>query len=419
MKCLDDKIDLYMTEYVLKYFKPQDIFWWFSLSGGKDSYTMAVCIRRWYERNSYSLYAKGLHFNQWDGAVSKQLDKKFKWLDVDIIDARQKTKESTQYIFGKQAPCRQCTDVRRNLGDLAIKQATSRRGKVNFLARGLHLSDNAVSLLWRYADGREPFLDILGLGKYQPIVELWENTFLVKPLYFVREYETQLFTSIEDFVPICCGCPACFFPSRRDIIEESMLEFISNPLWEFTIKGMTQMLNHYVGNVITQKVIQYSLSGKEEKLCHLPYNFANFVLEYYQSKLIPSLLRSINDEFDNRDLDKIGAGRLLYHKPLIGGRKLPKPSLFQSKRVINSKEALMIVALGPFWGAVGLVPEKRTHAFDLQSKIFGIEINNKFSHVISLLNKYYSRRINYGFNTKTMGNSIYNISRLCDSICGT
>jgi tRNA(Ile)-lysidine synthase TilS/MesJ len=392
--CIDSKIDYFMHKHVLHSFNPEDIFWWLSLSGGKDSYTMAKALKHWYDTNGYKMTACGLTIDQWGNPFLKKLNESFQWLDLKIIDAKEKTLKYTKYQNGRQAPCRECADVRRTFTNQIISANKTR--KINFIARGLHLSDTAVSLLWRYVWGRDPFQSILEEGKYHPLKKLWENSYLVKPLFYMREFETQRYAILNKFQPLCCGCPACHFPSRRDIVEETIVEFFRTPLWEFNVPGVINLIDYFAG-IGTSKVLkEFSMPGTELKSCHLPEDFNDFVIDYYRTKLIGSVKQSIMNAFNDLDLDKIGTRRLCDNTPLFKCKKLPIPALLKDNRVITDGAESMITALGPFWGAIGLVPPQKRRAFALQEKIFGIKINQSFSHVIDVLNIYYRRK--YGTN---------------------
>ena len=78
---------------------------------------------------------------------------------------------------------------------------------------------------------------------------------------FVREFESQSFSESNNYEAYCCGCPACKYPSRRDIVEESLLKlFDNNPLWEFNIPGLIDYLNYWT-NSQTIYIQQISLKG--------------------------------------------------------------------------------------------------------------------------------------------------------------
>src|ERR1035438_10223512 len=42
------KIDIFLQEIIFSQFNPENIHWWISLSGGKDSFGMANALREWY-----------------------------------------------------------------------------------------------------------------------------------------------------------------------------------------------------------------------------------------------------------------------------------------------------------------------------------------------------------------------------------
>ena len=186
-----------MERHVLSKFDPRDIFWWFSVSGGKDSFAMVHGIHKWYDRKGIRTESAIFHINQWGGQTTEYILKYFREYDCRIIDGSKLTHSKTKYKYGQQAPCRECSDVRRKLNDELIYPESLQNKKVNFLCRGLHLSDIAVSLLWRYAIKSDPATDLINEKKGQPITRLWHNTYLAKPLSYVREYEAQQYASLD------------------------------------------------------------------------------------------------------------------------------------------------------------------------------------------------------------------------------
>ena len=87
------KIDLYLKLFILPRFNPNEIFWWFSISGGKDSYAMTKAIYDWYELNGFKLNGKAFYINQWGRNFGKKLKEQFNWIEVEEIDAILETKK--------------------------------------------------------------------------------------------------------------------------------------------------------------------------------------------------------------------------------------------------------------------------------------------------------------------------------------
>jgi len=184
------KLDMFFHLHVERAFDPERLHWWISLSGGKDSYAMAEGIRRWYQARGLRLTATGFTIDQWGGAAPLSIGAQLPWLSVEVLDARELTKSVTGYAPGEQAPCRRCADTRRQVTDSLLLRRPVAQGFVPFLARGLHLSDTAVSLAWRFALGRDAASDLLGAGKARPIAQMAGDVHLVKPLAYAREFET-------------------------------------------------------------------------------------------------------------------------------------------------------------------------------------------------------------------------------------
>ncbi len=416
ISAFDAKVDLFMERHVLTAFDPSDIFWWFSVSGGKDSFAMVHGIQNWYNRNGISAEIAVFHINQWGGRTTECIVKHFKEYDFRIIDGCALTGSRTKYEFGQQAPCRECADVRRDLNDELVYSESLKNNKINFICRALHLSDVAVSLLWRYSILNDPVSDMTKAQKGQPLSRLWHNTFLAKPLSYVREYEAQQYAQSLHFEPVCCGCPACLFPSRRDIVEETLLQFNRSTLWEFSVPGLNDLLCHWVDAETAYASQNLSAPGLEIKKAHLPVDFGDFAVDFFRKKGGSELPRKIRSLFDpNVDLDEIGRKRLEEYHPLVQAKRLPLPSLLSGEKSINNLEALMIGALGPFWGAIGLTHTLSEKAFRLQRLCYDLSIDKKWNHVTQLLNEYYRR--NYVSKPQAKESIVCNLNLAASCIC--
>jgi len=89
---IEKKIDMYMKYYVIPLFSPNELYWWFSLSGGKDSFCMCLGVYLWYKRNGYSFQGTAFLIKQWDNGVLEALRKQINWIDIICIDAFVKLK---------------------------------------------------------------------------------------------------------------------------------------------------------------------------------------------------------------------------------------------------------------------------------------------------------------------------------------
>ena len=158
IRAFEYKIDLYLRRHVFSRFEPADVTWFLSLSGGKDSFAMAVGLRNWYARHSFRFNAHLFTIDQWGGEAPQSIGRQIPWASVHTIDARERTVIGTNYTEGQQAPCRACADVRRLVTDDLVKHfpGVGRSRRINVVARGLHLTDTCVSMLWRFALGRNP-----------------------------------------------------------------------------------------------------------------------------------------------------------------------------------------------------------------------------------------------------------------------
>jgi tRNA(Ile)-lysidine synthase TilS/MesJ len=386
---IDWKIDLFMRLFVLPTFDPAQICWWLSLSGGKDSFVMAHALRDWYSRAGVQFRAEGFVINQWGGAAVTQAARSFDWLPVRIIDARTATSFRTEYQLGQQAPCRSCSDVRHNFTDALLDQAPVEWDRIHFIARGLHLSDMAVSLVWRLFQGLDPSQEMLRAGKGRPIAQLANNRFLVKPLAFVREFETQNYANEIGFHQACCGCPACRYPSRRDIVEETLLHFFRSDLWEFDVPGIDEFLQGHKADIDVSELRKNSKAGLASKHNHLPDDFAEFALDDAMRSLSIAGLSSVKGVIDfDSCLDDYGLAALAGDEHPTPGDKIPAPAIL-TRADVSEATKMAIAALGPFWAAFRLAKERRQIALQLQQTLFGICVDEKLSNVHTTLRKYY------------------------------
>lgn len=387
----ETKIDLFMQDQILPFFNPEEVDWWLSLSGGKDSYAMAIGIRQWYQKKGFRLSAKGLHIDQWGANAAGFVRKKLAWLEIIIINAQKLTLEKTGYQPGDQAPCRKCADVRRLVGDEIIFPAAKKTKRVQFIARGLHLSDTALSLLWRFIRGKEPELAINSSSKGWPTKEIAPKVYLVKPLAYIREYESQIYAHRAGFQKKCCGCPACHVPSRRDLVEETALPFVHTPLWELTIPDMTNYLTRIGTNQLESKIKKNSSPGIETKTPSLPDGFTFSATNYFRSWLhkMPAVdLKKLNFEMS---LDEIGVKRLTKQVTPLQVKNIPAPALLDKNWIPSASEMGMIATLGPFWGAIGLDPINAQEAWKLQEKICDFVPDDQWSQVKKMLTLYYQQ----------------------------
>jgi hypothetical protein len=314
---------------------------------------------------------------------------------VNVVDAYLLTAQHTSYRPGDQAPCRSCADVRRVVTDSVVSSLISATGepKVTIVARGLHLTDTAISALWRFAMGMDAAEDLMRSGKARPITALTETVYLARPLYYIREYESQQFAQAADYQPACCGCPACRYPSRRDIVEESLACALRGPLWEFDVPGMRTFLGQTANPAVVDEVERRSASGTETKHARLPVDFFEYAAALFKrrARTHRGLLRSLLSDPGSDNLDLIGARRLRYRVQLCRPVQLPPPALLQDTPM-SEFQLRMVGTLGPYWGAIGLTPDVASRAWAIQKQVFGLEVDSHWSHVTPLLRSYYSGR---------------------------
>lgn len=386
---LHRKIDLFMRAFVLPFFDPARICWWLSLSGGKDSFVMSQLLRDWYDQAGIPFKARGFLINQWGGSAAGRAARLFDWLPIKVIDARSDTRTRTAYERGQQAPCRACSDVRHDVTDALLDQDASGLGDYHFVARGLHLSDMAVSLVWRFFWGLNPAQDMLDAGKGRPVTHISGNRYLVKPLCLIREFETQCYADEVGFTHACCGCPACRYPSRRDIVEETLLHFFRSDLWEFDVPGMSDFLRSQGTKLDITALRTESAPGLVTKHDHLPKDFADFACEEMSRALSIVGLSSSSTMIDfGSCLDDMGTAALEGRAIVTSQVGIPAPAMLTGGELTwQTKRA--IAALGPFWAAFHLESEKRQKALRLQCALYGLSVDAKLSNVHAMLRRYY------------------------------
>jgi len=393
------KIDLFMRSHILPRFNPERICWWLSLSGGKDSFSMAQGLRDWYAERKLEFDAVLFTINQWQGEAHNAIKRQISWQEVHVIQANAATLKATGYEVGQQAPCRACSDVRREMTDAFVlggKQWKPQKesSKLDIVARGLHLSDTAISALWRVARGNAPFRHIVSAGKGRPISRLSERAYFAKPLFYAREFESQEYSQKAGYRHSCCGCPACKYPSRRDIVEESIAGFLRSPLWEFEVPGIRELLRHFEPADTVEEIQRRSCPGVESKHQHLPREFAREVVNGIidRWKTVRNEVEPLLDEA--LDLDKVGRDRLRDLCPLIRPNKVPMPSIFRNRDIEEFADShlMTIATLGPFWGAIGLEADIAAKVWEVQAEYFGIHLDDRWSQTTELLRGYYNKR---------------------------
>lgn len=390
INCVDWKIDYYMNKYIKPYFPLEKIHWYFSLSGGKDSYVLAKSIANWHLKNRLPIRATGVHFMQWDDS-STAIEARFHWLDeLLFFDLREKTASTLCENQTAQAPCSKCSLIRKECSDHFFSQLNSdKNDMIPILCRGLHLTDMANSMIWRLVWEHSPIDSLFSRGKGKPLVKLFSNVYLAKPLCFVREYESQTYADAFHYSPYQCECPALKYPSRRDIIEESVSLYYNNSLWEFEVPGMDRFFETVLA-CEKNLVSMHSVPGKESKQATLPEGFFSFAVDYFRritEKNRTTLLSKIHDK--SRYLEDAVPQLLSYNRLQSVSESNLNFKLLTSPDSLTEFDRKMIATLGPYWGAISLESPLREVVFNLQKEIYGYRIDQNWSQVIDLLLLYY------------------------------
>ena len=384
------KIEYYMQNYILPHFSPEKIHWYFSVSGGKDSFVLADLIYKWYQIHNKHITATGLHIIQWDDSKI-EIEKRFNWLDdLLFLDARAETCQMVK--TKKSITCGNCSHIRKACSDVYFsKPDVNKHSMVNVLCRGLHLTDMANSLLWRLLWEQDPVQSIINKNKGKPIVKLFDNLYLAKPLCLFREFESQSYANYFHYKPFQCNCPALTYPGRRDIIEESVTLFYLDLLWEFNIPGM----DLFFSNVLKcdkKVVMEKSLPGKESKNPTLPEEYFQFALEYFRDITAHNrdTIISFIDNSDNFMEDYIPTF-LLEGKIKRMKKANLNFKLLTEQENITQFEKRMIATLGPLWGCFALDKNSRERALKLQEEIYNIHLTSTWTQVSRLLDLYYKK----------------------------
>lgn len=385
MSVIVQKIDLFMRIHVLPHFNPAKIHWVFSLSGGKDSYVLCNAIREWYEDNKVHLSATGIHIWQWgEQNPATQLSTSYPWLDLTVIDAREKMHTIFDTPSLEQAPCRKCSNIRHYYSDLYLESLN--RDEAIFLCRGLHMTDMAISILWRLVwFGGNTELN----GKGKPLVHLMRNAYLAKPMCYVREFESQSYATQHNFTALHCDCPAFTYPSRRDIVEESVKQFYTSLLWEFDVPGIDSYLMDIAKLPSVAQLKRTSLPGMEEKVHTIPDAYFEFAKTFFLRCKLPNQFHFSQPLLEDYAIGilKNGCSSTL-QAPTFSCKFL------ENTNSLSNFDLRMIGTLGPFWGAFALNPHEREYVWNLQSKIWGIEPDIKWSQVYRLMRLFYQSERN-------------------------
>lgn len=279
-----------------------------------------------------------------------------------------------------QAPCRHCADVRRSISDVFLSSLGF--DVPVLLCRGLHLTDIAISLLWRLVwYGPNHCLN----GKGIPLTPLpQKNCFLSKPLCLVREYECQEYSRKQKYIPFSCDCPSSLFPSRRDIVEESIRHYYTDDLWEFSIPGCSDYLQSILKITDVSNLTDISLPGKEAKSNCIPAEYYMFAKKYFLQKA-PMYPLSKNTPFLETQASKLlsqGQYGEIAHDTWTC-------RLYSQPDSLTDFDLRMIGTLGPFWAAITLPQVQRNQIFKKQTDLWGFNLNKEWSQVCDLLSTYY------------------------------
>lgn len=340
---------------------------------------MAEGVRAWYAANGVKFAARGLAIDQWGGDGPMSIGQQLAWLDVRVVNARDATLSMTGYLPGQQAPCRACANVRRSVSDSIVSGDLQHHADVIVLARGLHLSDTAISLLWRMLRGRP------AEGKWKPLENIAQNFYLAKPLAYAREYESAAYAHFKGHRHHCCGCPACAFPSRRDIVEETAAELFDGATWELDVPGVEAYLR--CSGTSREAIARLSAPGRHPKRRHIPLPVYDFAIDELLTRLRSAPLPWDELCDSSLNLDDLALQGIKSTMPPQLEAKLPTPALVLDAPMSFAQRA-MIATMGPFWGAFALHANQRRRAFEIQIEQWGTKPDDEWTQVNALLHRF-------------------------------
>lgn len=385
------KIDAFMSDFILPLAGPQEIFWWLSMSGGKDSYAMAQGLYRWYVSKGLTFHGKGFFVAQWNRSKSIQayfdLCSQLPWLEIEYLDAIDDTLSCTLYIEGQQAPCRKCADVRRELGD-AFVRAKRESGFLNVIAKGHHLTDLSISLLWRrfFRKNCIKVIDMDNKGAPLTICKGLENIYLAKPLCAFREYETQAFAHSMNFSSATVYCPAAKYPDRRDIVKETLGLLFDGDLWEYDIPEIVYYAKKY------QIDPHMSACGREDHRYLLSNEYIEYCNKLFDKKIhMFEINRKCFIEYCCW-LENVGVSYLIDSTETSVSNHKSCSLYSESTHAAIAPLVLKRIAatLGPLWGSVGLHEKgAREKAQCINQMVFGVVVDESWSQVNSLICQFY------------------------------
>lgn len=377
---LQAKVNLFMEDFILPKFDPTRILWVFSLSGGVDSWVTREAIRAWYQEKSLEILEETLHVDQWDAPIADLL-RKGHW-GVSFVADKRATSRNLGFNSDTQAQCGPCSIIRRDATDnftYGLLQAYP--GTDVIVARGHHLTDLAVSILWRLLAGRSPVSDLVSSGKGHPLSELENRSYLAKPLIYATKSEIETVAKSRNLVGACAclSCPAHGIPSRRDIMNITAVPALAMSLrgWELQLPGVRDIIQTWTNDARKWHLVKELSDPDTSVLCSesVPQIPLSSAKSFYDNALCESALEALSQEFDFSSTLDAEAFSFLAGKPPLGFTRVPVPAyLLRHLRLpeenYSIRERLMMLCYGPFWGLFALPHELRHRAIEIRATLF-------------------------------------------------
>jgi len=210
-----------------------------AVSGGKDSLTLlkALVVRKLWVPLKYDIVAVNVQSDMHcSGCIHREtLKSLFEEMGIEYhfeeIEILKRLKEK-----GEQLNCFYCSWNRRKALFLATKKY-----RCNKIAMGHHMDDVIHTIL----------MNLIIHGKYEgmdPKVSFFGGEFeLIRPLFFVREFETKRFAELNNLPHHFCRCPE----AQRNI-RVKMRE-LTNYINTINTKGYLNIFSSLYGNPSNNK----------------------------------------------------------------------------------------------------------------------------------------------------------------------
>lgn len=396
---LQAKLDFFMQDFILPRLNPEEIFWLFSLSGGVDSWVTRHLVQQWYQERGLTIHEQTFHVDQWSAPIAERLRNGY-WGGALVSDVRSPS-AGLGFNPDTQAQCGPCSILRREATDKLVSEiAGTVPGMYVTVARGHHLTDLAVSIIWRFLAGRSPISDLASSGKGQPFSLLDVSSFIAKPLIYATKAEIESFAKEAGIVGSCAclSCPAHANPSRRDIINQTAVPALAmtDSSWELHLPGIRDLFTTWTnGTERWEQIGQLTEGHKVSAEVPGSSSYLPDAVAFYERMLDYPAMSKLAQEFDLSVTLDVVAFSFLGGKSPGGFRAVPVPDFLlrilrgAGRRQTISREDLMLLCYGPFWGSFALQDDLRKRAAEMQAELFpGVVADDTWAHSAEIFRLY-------------------------------